>query len=353
MSDLTTIPSSAADAVPADIPSARRADRRMWLLQEGWTGFVLIALVIGFTIWSSSFLSRLNWLNTSSTATEVLLLALGETFVIIAGGIDLSVGAVLGLSGMTGGWVMSELSTGTNPNTAAVVAAGFATAIVIGSFCGLVNGWLIARHNIPAFVVTLGSMGVATGLADLVYNGQEISNIPAWVGSFGNKDLLGWIPVPVLITAALCVVCGLALAKTRFGSHTYTIGDNRDAAIRAGIPYQRHLIKIYTLAGLLAGIDGVLVMSRLDAASPTSGTTDNLNAIAAVVIGGASLFGGQGSFVGTVAGALTLTLLGDVIFAVHLPSYWTVLADGLLLIAAVLAGMGLQALQARRAGGGA
>jgi ribose transport system permease protein len=334
MSDLTTLP-SCADTVAGDIEAARRADRRMWLLQQGWTGLVLIALVIGFGLWSSSFLSRLNWINTTSTATEVLLLALGESFVIIAGGIDLSVGAVLGLSGMTGGWVMSELSATTHPDTAAIVAAGFAASIVIGAVCGLANGWLIARHNIPAFVVTLGTMGVATGLADLVYNGQEISSIPAWVGTFGNKDLLGWIPVPVLITAVLCVVCGLALAKTRFGSHTYTIGDNKDAAIRAGLPYRRQLIKIYTLSGLLAGIDGVLVMSRLDAASPTSGTTDNLNAIAAVVIGGASLFGGRGRILGSIIGTLIISVLLTGLIIVNVPPYWQEVAVGVVLIAAV------------------
>jgi ribose transport system permease protein len=321
-------------APPLAAGRSTAADRRAWLLREGWTGLVLVALIIGFAIWSPDFFGKLNWLNTSSTATEVLLLALGETFVIIAGGIDLSVGAVLGLSGMAGAWVMTDLMSG-GTGTALTVAAGFAAALGIGLASGLLNGWLIARCHIPAFVVTLGTLGIATGLGDLIYNGQEISAIPAWVGTFGNTNLLGWIPVPVLIAAVLCVVTGLALAKTRYGAYTYAIGDSREAAIRAGLPWQRHLVKIYAMSGLLAGIDGVLVMSRLGAASPTSGVTDNLNAIAAVVIGGASLFGGRGKMIGSIIGTLIISVLLTGLIIVNVPPYWQEVAVGVVLITAV------------------
>ncbi len=334
MGDVKAVPDPAAAAPPLALAGARAADRRAWLLREGWTGLVLAALIVGFAIWSPEFFGKLNWLNTSSTATEVLLLALGETFVIIAGGIDLSVGAVLGLSGMAGGWVMSDLLAG-GTAVALTVAAGFTAALAVGLAFGLLNGWLIARHNIPAFVVTLGTLGVATGLGNLVYNGQEISAIPTWVGAFGNTNLLGWIPVPVLIAAVLCVVTGLALAKTRYGSNTYAIGDSREAAIRAGLPWQRHLVKIYAVSGLLAGIDGVLVMSRLGAASPTSGLTDNLNAIAAVVIGGASLFGGRGKILGSIIGTLIISVLLTGLIIVNVQPYWQEVAAGVVLIAAV------------------
>ena len=328
-------PVSGPVAAPPLAPNgATAADRRAWLLREGWTGLVLVALIVGFAIWSPDFFGKLNWLNTSSTATEVLLLALGETFVIIAGGIDLSVGAILGLSGMAGGRVMSDLMSG-GTGTALTVAAGFAAALAVGLAFGLLNGWLIARCHIPAFVVTLGTLGIATGLADLIYNGQEISAIPAWVGTFGNTNLLGWIPVPVLIAAVLCVVTGLALAKTRYGAYTYAIGDSREAAIRAGLPWQRHLVKIYAVSGLLAGIDGVLVMSRLGAASPTSGVTDNLNAIAAVVIGGASLFGGRGKILGSIIGTLIISVLLTGLIIVNVPPYWQEVAVGVVLITAV------------------
>lgn len=334
MGDVKAVPDPMAAEPAVPLGEAKAADRRAWLLREGWTGLVLAALIVAFALWSPEFFGRLNWLNTSSTATEVLLLALGETFVIIAGGIDLSVGAVLGLSGMAGGWVMSDLMARGTP-VALTVAAGFAAALAVGLAFGLLNGWLIARHGIPAFVVTLGTLGIATGLGDLVYNGQEISAIPAWVGQFGNTNLLGWIPVPVLIAAILCVITGLALAKTRYGSNTYAIGDSREAAIRAGLPWQRHLVKIYAVSGLLAGIDGVLVMSRLGAASPTSGVTDNLNAIAAVVIGGASLFGGRGKILGSIIGTLIISVLLTGLIIVNVPPYWQEVAVGVVLITAV------------------
>ena len=334
MGDVKAVPDAVAAPPARALADAKAAERRAWLLREGWTGVVLAALVIGFALWSPEFFGKLNWLNTSSTATEVLLLALGETFVIIAGGIDLSVGAVLGLAGMVGGWVMSDLMAG-GTAVPLTVAAGFAAALAVGLAFGLLNGWLIARHNIPAFVVTLGTLGIATGLGNLVYNGQEISAIPTWVGVFGNANLLGWIPVPVLIAAILCVITGLALAKTRYGSNTYAIGDSREAAIRAGLRWQRHLVKIYAVSGLLAGIDGVLVMSRLGAASPTSGLTDNLNAIAAVVIGGASLFGGRGKILGSIIGTLIISVLLTGLVIVNVPPYWQEVAVGVVLITAV------------------
>jgi ribose transport system permease protein len=334
MGEVKAVPDAVTGAPARALAEAKAAERRAWLLREGWTGVVLVALIVGFALWSPEFFGKLNWLNTSSTATEVLLLALGETFVIIAGGIDLSVGAVLGLAGMAGGWIMSDLMAG-GTAVALTVAAGFAAALAVGLAFGLLNGWLIARHNIPAFVVTLGTLGIATGLGNLVYNGQEISAIPAWVGAFGNKNLLGWIPVPVLIAAVLCVITGLALAKTRYGSNTYAIGDNREAAIRAGLRWQRHLVKIYAVSGLLAGIDGVLVMSRLGAASPTSGLTDNLNAIAAVVIGGASLFGGRGKILGSIIGTLIISVLLTGLIIVNVPPYWQEVAVGVVLITAV------------------
>ena len=191
MREVKPVPEPVA-APPLAVGGSKAADRRAWLLREGWTGLVLIALIIGFGIWSPAFFGKLNWLNTSSTATEVLLLALGETFVIIAGGIDLSVGAVLGLSGMAGGWVMSELLAG-GTGTALTVAAGFAAALAAGLAFGLLNGWLIARCGIPAFVVTLGTLGIATGLGDLIYRRPGDLRHPGVGRAFGNTNLLGWI----------------------------------------------------------------------------------------------------------------------------------------------------------------
>lgn len=345
----------AAQTAPEEAAPAQAAMTRWmrgsggWVLREGWVALVIVALVIGFTLISPNFASRANWVNTSVTATEVLLLALGQTFVIISAGIDLSVGAVLGLSGMAGGWVMAQLFIGGGTAAGLVVAAGFATALAVGSAIGWFNGWLIGYHNIPAFVVTLGTLGIATGLARVINDGLEISKIPPWVGQFGNTKLFGgWLPVPVLIAAALCVVTGIVLAKTRFGAYTYAVGDNKDAAIRAGIPHRRHLVKIYAATGLLAGIDGVLVMSRLDAASPASGKADNLTSIAAVVIGGASLFGGRGKIIGSILGTLLISVLLTGLIIIDVPPFWQKVAVGIVLIAAVAIDQYSERVRSRR-----
>jgi ribose transport system permease protein len=309
--------------------------RALLLLREGWIFGVLVAIVIAFSIASSNFLTQANWLNTSSTATEVLLLAVGQTFVIVSGGIDLSVGATLGLSGMVGAWVMAHFfATGGTPG-GVVAAIGFIVAIVVGTFIGLVNGTLISRYAIPPFVVTLGTLGIGTGLADLISNGQEISTLPILIGNIGNTNIFGWIPVVVLVAAVITVAAGVVLAKTRFGTYTYTIGDNRQAAVRAGINDRRHLTKVYVLSGLLAGVAGVTVMTRLGAASPTSGSNDELNAIAAVVIGGASLFGGRGTILGSVIGTCIISVLLTGLIIVNVPPFWQLVAVGVVLIAAV------------------
>ena len=206
--------------------------------------------------------------------------------------------------------------------------------LVAGLF-GLLNGFLVAWAGIPPFVVTLGTLGIATGLGFLLNNGQEISAIPTSVVTFGNTNLGGWVPVPVLITAVITIWCGLLLAKTRFGAYALSIGDSREAVVRAGINDRRYLLEIYVLSGLLAGVAADLVMARLGAGSPSSGATDNLNAIAAVVIGGASLFGGRGTVIGSVIGTGIIAVLITGLVLINVPPFWQEVAVGAILIAAV------------------
>ena len=209
--------SRVAQATPAEGTAwaARYLKRGHTLAQNLWIGGPLIALIIGFSIWSPYFLTRANWLNTSSTATEVLLLAVGETFVICSGGIDLSVGAILGCSGTAGAWVMAHGFAATAGAAPLTVCVGFGVTLLVGAAFGLLNGLLIAWAFVPPFVVTLGTLGIATGLGYLLNNGQEISNIPSSVTTIGNTNLGGWVPVPVAVTAAIAIWCGLLLAKTR------------------------------------------------------------------------------------------------------------------------------------------
>ncbi|HLI36761.1 MAG TPA: ABC transporter permease [Streptosporangiaceae bacterium] len=304
-------------------------------VRDLWIAGVLAAIVAGFSIASPYFLTRANWLNTSDTATEVLLLAVGETFVICTGGIDLSVGATLGLSGTAGAWVMAHGFPAASGAAPLAVTAGIVCALLIGCAIGALNGLLVARADIPPFVVTLGTLGIGTGLAYLLNNGQEISSIPASVAVIGNTNLGGWLPIPVAVTAVITIWCGILLARTRFGAYTLSIGDSREAAVRAGIDDRRHLLKVYLLAGLLAGVAGVLVMARLSAGSPASGANDELNAIAAVVIGGASLFGGKGTILGSVIGTGIIAVLVTGLVIINVPPFWQEVVVGAVLIIAV------------------
>ena len=286
-------------------------------------------------------------LSTSSLgilAADTLALAtlgLGQGVVILTAGIDLSVGGVLAL----GTTIAATHFTGTGTTLLWSVVI-----LAIGTAAGLINGVLVGRLRLQPFIVTLATWSIFDGIALYVLpvaGGQVPAGFSGWI----NGAAAG-IPNAIWVLIALMAVW-LWFRRTRAARRIYAVGSDREAARIAGVRIVPTLVTAYAISGLCAGGAALFYAMLTASGDPTSGDGLILPSVAAVVIGGASLFGGQGSFVGTVAGALTLTLLGDVIFAVHLPSYWTVLADGLLLIVAVLAGMGLQSLQARRAGGGA
>lgn len=310
---------------------------------------VLAVLIAVFTVVQPNFLSQSSWLNSSTTATQLILLAVGQTFVIVTGGIDLSVGAVVSVSGVASAWLMSHaIASYEGSNAILATILGVAAGLVVGLLFGLANGLMIVRLHIPPFVATLGSMGVATGVSLLITNGMSISDIPAPIGQFGSTTLFGWIPLPVIVTVIIAVACGVLLARTRFGAHTYAIGDSPEAAARAGIRNGSHLIRVYMLSGLLAGTAGLLIMARLTVASPSAGSSYELNAIACVVIGGASLFGGRGTLSGSILGALIITCLISGLVVIAVPPFWQIIAVGLVLVAAVAIDQRRQLTQLRR-----
>jgi ribose transport system permease protein len=285
-------------------------------------------------------------LSTSSLgilAADTLALAtlgLGQGVVILTAGIDLSVGGVLALGTTIAATHFTDTTT---------TLLWSVVILAIGTAAGLINGVLIGRLRLQPFIVTLATWSIFDGIALYVLptaGGSVPGGFSAWI----NGAALG-IPNAIWALIALVAVW-LWFRRTRIARRIYAVGSDREAARIAGVRIAPTLMTAYAISGLCAGGAALFYTMLTASGDPTSGDGLILPSVAAVVIGGASLRGGQGSFVGTVAGALTLTLLGDVIFAVHLPSYWTVLADGLLLISAVLAGTGLQALQARRAGGG-
>ncbi|HWA81024.1 MAG TPA: ABC transporter permease [Acetobacteraceae bacterium] len=299
-----------------------------------WTLLILLALVVLFGIASPGFFSRANWLATSQFAVEYLLLGLGETFVIITGGIDLSVGAILGFSGMVGALVMRALIAA-HAGTTAEIAAGVAAALATGSFVGWFNGQAITRLQLTPFVVTLGMLSMCTGGIYLLNNGENIGSIPDFVGTLGSYAIGGWLPVTVLVTALACLGSAILLSETRFGLRTYAIGSNPLGAARAGIAVQNHLVKVYTLSGFLSAVAGLMVMARFASASVQAGANDELDAITAVVIGGASLFGGRGTILGTVIGSFVITVMVTGLILMGVQPFWQQVAVGAILIFAV------------------
>lgn len=296
---------------------------------------ILGLLVIALGLVAPAFFSKASWIATSQSATVVVLLAVGQAFVIITGGIDLSVGAILGCSAMISGVVMRNMVTG-GVDSGTTIAVGLVTALASGALMGVINGIVITKLKITPFIATLGMLGVASGTTNLLSGGTEIVTLPPELTNIGNSTLLGgWLTIPVAVTILIAVIASLLLSRTRFGMRTYAIGSNPAGARRAGIAVDRQLITVYVTSGVLASVAGFLLMSRFVGASPLAGVNTELAAIAAAVIGGASLVGGRGTIIGTVVGAaITATLQIGLILA-GVESFWQTVAIGVVIVAAV------------------
>lgn len=311
------------------------ASRVVSLLSSSWMVWVLVLLVIVFGVVAPGFLSQQNFRSTTMYASDTLLLAISETFVILTGGIDLSVGAILGLSGMVSSDLMQTLLAHGDSTIVAMVL-GVAGGLLVGFVVGLINGLVITRLKVTPFIATLGTMGIATGLTFIITGGADVTNIPQAMNALGSTYLLGWLPVPFLFSLTLAVVASLVLTHTRFGVRTYAIGSNQEGTRVSGVRVPKHLLKVYVISGLIAGLAGVLVVARLMTGSPLEGANDELNAIAAVVIGGASLFGGRGKMLGSFVGGLVIAVLVTGLVIAGVQPYWQQVAIGAIIILAVV-----------------
>jgi ribose transport system permease protein len=312
---------------------------------------VLIALLAFFSIISPNhaFFERSNFINIAWDTAEILLLAIGETFVIVTAGIDLSVGTVLMFSGVIASWTMAQtggppalVASGQFPNAPTAIPLGIAAGICVGTLFGLINGVLVTRLRMPAFIVTLGVFSIANGLGDLVSSGGAAgqSAIPPIPGSFantlGNGNLIFGLPTLVVVAAFVAVVTHVVLTRTLFGRRTFAVGSNLEGSRLAGVPVNSHVIWVYVFAGFMAGLAGVLDLARFHSTDIQGHSLDNLDAIAAVVIGGTSLFGGTGSIVGTVIGAFIPTVLRYGFTIQGISSFWQDVVVGAIIIVAVL-----------------
>jgi ribose transport system permease protein len=295
-------------------------------------GLILVALIVVFSLLSfNEFFAVANARNIATDAAVLLVLAVGATYVIITAGIDLSVGSVLVFAGVVSAKLMNEVGG----NNWGVILIGLAAALLAGLAWGLLNGILIAKAKIPAFIVTLGTLGMSLGAGYLITGGVDEREVPfKLISDVGIGRIIG-IPYLVLIALAVAIVLGILLAQTRFGRYTYAIGSNEEAVRRAGVSVDRHLIKIYALAGTLSGLAGFMNLARFGTTTIGGHATDNLNAIAAVVIGGTSLFGGIGSILGTVFGVFIPAVLQNGFVIVGVQAFWQQVAVGAVLILAV------------------
>lgn len=320
------------------INSRPRSEFALAWISVAWSWLFLALLLVVFEVWSRtahdvSFL--LNTFNLQSIAlftAAPLLLGLGQTFVIIAGGIDLSVGFVMGLAAV----VMARVMQAT-PEDAIVFGLflGVISAVGVSLIPGYINGVLISRLRVPAFIGTLGMYGVARGCGFLAADGTTVPVNNSLLFALGNSKVFG-IPLAVIITAVVVVALHYLLSQTRFGQYTYAIGGNRQAAVRAGINVKRHTLLIYMIAAGCAGIAGIIYTARFSAGAAQAGEPMLLDSIAAVVIGGASLFGGSGTIIGTVIGALIIAVIQYGLVFVNVEPFWQFVAVGIVIIVSVL-----------------
>jgi ribose transport system permease protein len=312
------------------------------LLGGGWIFVLLIALIAIFTILRpEQFGSSVNLTMLAINAAILLVLSVGQTFVIIAGGIDLSVGTVLVFASIASAQIMLRISGaaggtyGTTQGGLGVVFIGLIVALASGAFWGAVNGALVAAARIPPLIVTLGTFGMALGFAQILTNGTDIRAVPEiLVDAIGSGAIAG-VPVLVVIAAAVALVGAIVLHLTRFGVHVFAVGSDKEAARRAGIQVGRKLVAIYVLSGTLAGLAAMMSTARFATTTIGGHAMDNLSTISAVVLGGTSLFGGIGSIAGTVVGVFIPIVLLNGFVILGIPPFWQTVATGAVLILAV------------------
>lgn len=323
---------AATRAAPEE-PNRYGPFRRIASAQAMQILFVLIAIIVIFSALApEAFLTFNNFRNIATNVSILAIIAMGMTFIIVTAGIDLSVGAVLVFSGVVAAQTMEALGG----EGWGVSLAGLAAACLSGVAWGVFNGVLIAKAKIPPLIVTLGTLGMALGLAQILTDGIDLRVAPdVLVDNVGFGRVFGQIPVLTLIALAVIVFMAVLLHRTRFGRHTFAIGSNPEAALRSGINVDRHLITIYGMTGLLAGFAGLLNLAFYQSTTIAGHSTDNLNAIAAVVIGGTSLFGGIGTIGGTVIGVFIPSVLQNGFVIIRVQPFWQQAVVGAVLIAAV------------------
>ncbi|HVO39743.1 MAG TPA: ABC transporter permease [Spirochaetia bacterium] len=340
--------------------AARRAGGATRWMGRNWALLFLLIELAAFILLGRNFQSLENIQNIFVACLPVLLLGMGETFVIITGGIDLSVGFVMGFGAVICAKFMVLLQAAGLPPSASIPLAAL-ICLVVGLVPGFVNGVLVARLKVPAFLATFGMYGIAYGVSEIVSSNTPISGLPAEAGFIGNeyflyiiprklvtfikpdhlgpedlKVMLSIFPIIVIIAAVFVAIFAFILRRTRFGQHNYAIGGSQDAAVRAGINVPRHLTWVYVISAFFASLSGVMYALKYVTGRADAGSARMLDSVVAVVIGGASLYGGTGTVKGTIIGALIIATLETGMVNLGVPYHFRYIAIGLILVLAVL-----------------
>lgn len=297
------------------------------IVGRGAAAFALLILIVYLSLATPSFLDLSNFLNIARQCSINAILAVGQTLVIMAAGIDLSIGSVMALAGS----VMAVAAV----KYGVPVPAAMLLALLTGTLVGLINGYIISRGKVPDFIVTLGGLSAYKGLALIVTDGLPIAGIPSIIVWLGSGDVLG-IPVVTLGAVVVALIGWFVLAHTTFGRAVLAMGGNLEAARVSGINLIRTKILVYCFSGLCAGIASIFMVGRLNSANALMGTGLELAAIAAVVIGGTNLFGGEGSIGGTVLGVVTMGVLANGLDLLNISAFWQQVVLGLVIVAVVV-----------------
>lgn len=287
--------------------------------------FIIICLILSFI--SPQFLTVSNWTIIITQASINALLAFGVTFVIITGGIDLSLGSMVAVTGVTTAMLA-------HPDTFPVALPIFA-GLLAGLLMGVFNGFIITKSKIAPFIVTLGTMTIGRGLALILSKGRPISNLSDSFNFIGGGDVFG-IPFPIIVLVIIFTICSITLKKTLLGRYIYAVGGNEQAARASGINVNQVKLAVYSISGLLAGLAGVLLTSRITTGQPNAGAGFELDAIAAAVIGGTSTSGGTGTMTGTLVGVLLIGVINNGLDLLNVTSYYQQVVMGIIIIGAVV-----------------
>lgn len=287
------------------------------------SGLILLSLIFGFM--SDKFFSVDNLLTVALQSAIIAIIAIGQTYVIITTGIDLSIGSNIALAGIVAAILMTS---------GVAVPIAVIGGLLSGCLVGLINGLIVVYGNIPPFIVTLGTMSIVRGVSLVITKGIPVTDLPEDFTTIGTGSMAS-IPIPAVIMFVLVAIFGFVLAKTKLGRYTYAIGSNFEAARLSGINTKRTLISIYIISGFLAACAGLILAARVVSAQPTAGTGYELDAVAASVIGGASLLGGEGMILGTFIGALVIGVLRNGLNLINVSAFWQQIVIGAVIIAAV------------------